>query len=314
MSASIYSQHDTSHRLPEALDFGLGTWAWGDRLVWGFGGDYGADDVRAAFEAAVRAGVRLFDTAEIYGQGESERLLGQFMAELDVRPMIATKFAPLPWRLQRGQLVEALKASLKRLRLERVDLYQVHFPAPPMPVETWAEGLADAVEDGLTHAVGVSNFNAEQTERTAEVLGRRGIPLASNQVEYSLIERKIERDGTLNLCRALGVRVIAYSPLGMGLLTGKYTPDNPPAGARAWQKRKALRQVGPLVSLLREIGAAHGKTPAQIAINWTICQGTLPIPGAKTVKQVESNAGAVGWRLSDGELAALDEESRLAGF
>ncbi len=300
--------------LPDDLDFGLGTWAWGDRLVWGFGSDYGTDDVRAAFKAAIDAGVRLFDTAEVYGQGESERLLGQFMQALDVRPMIATKFAPLPWRLNRGQVVSALQASLKRLRLEQVDLYQVHFPTPLMPVETWAEGLADAVEQGLTRAVGVSNFNAEQTRRTADVLARRGISLASNQVEYSLIERKIERDETLKVCQELGVRVIAYSPIGMGLLTGKYTPANPPSGARAWQKRKALRQVGPLVTQLREIGEAHGKTPAQVAINWTICQGTLPIPGAKTVQQVESNVGARGWRLTEDELAALDEESRLAGF
>jgi len=314
MTVSNYRVHDTTHRLPEALDFGLGTWAWGDKLVWGFGGDYGVDDVRAAFEAAVRTGVRLFDTAEIYGKGESERLLGQFMAELDVRPMIATKFAPLPWRLYRDQLVDALRGSLKRLRLSQVDLYQIHFPAPPMSIETWAEGLADAVEAGLTHAVGVSNFSAEQTQRTVDVLTRRGIPLASNQVEYSLIERKIERDDTLKVCRQLGVRVIAYSPLGMGLLTGKYTPDNPPSTIRAGQKHKALRQVGPLVSLLREIGEGHGKTPAQVAINWTVCQGTLPIPGAKTVQQVESNVGAVGWRLSADELAALDMESRLAGF
>src|SRR5690606_14393284 len=102
----------------------------------------------------------------------------------------------------------------------------------------------------------------------------------------------------LKVYAELGVRVIAYSPIGMGLLTGKYTPDNPPSGTRGWQKRKALRQVGPLVALLREIGESHGKTPAQVAINWTVCQGTLPIPGAKTVKQVESNAGAVGWRLT----------------
>lgn len=304
---------DATH-LPDDLDFGLGTWAWGDTFVWGFGGDYNADDVRAAFRAAIDAGVRLFDTAEIYGQGESERLLGQFMAEMDVRPMIATKFAPLPFRWKRQHLTDALQASLKRLRLDTVDLYQVHFPAPFVSVETWAEGLADAIDMGLTRAVGVSNYSAEQTERAAEVLARRGYALASNQVEYSLLERKIERNETLKVCRELGVRVIAYSPLGMGLLTGKYSRAHPPSGTRAFQKRKALQQVGPLVTLMREIGERHGKTPAQVAINWTICQGTLPIPGAKNVRQVESNAGATGWRLTDDELAVLDEESRLAGF
>jgi aryl-alcohol dehydrogenase-like predicted oxidoreductase len=304
---------NTSQHLPEDLNFGLGTWAWGDKIVWGFGGDYGSDDVRDAFRAAIDAGIRLFDTAEIYGQGESERLLGQFMAEMNVRPMIATKFAPLPWRLNAGSLVDALRASLERLRVGSVDLYQVHFPAPPVSVETWADALADVVDMGLAKAVGVSNFNAEQTQRTYDVLARRGVALASNQVEYSLIERKIERDGTMKVCNDLGVRVIAYSPIGMGLLTGKYSASNPPSGARAWQKRKALRQVGPLVTLLREIGEAHGKTPAQVAINWTICQGTLPIPGAKTVRQVQSNAEARGWRLTADELAALDRESLLAG-
>lgn len=296
------------------VTLGIGAWAWGDPFVWGYGRGYGEGDVRDAFEAALAAGVTFFDTAEFYGLGKSERLLGRFMAETGARPLIATKFLPLPWRLTRRQIIAALRGSLKRLGLPQVDLYQIHFPTPLLPVETLAEALAEALDRGLTRAVGVSNFNARQVRQMAAALGRHGVPLASNQVEYSLVRRHIERSGTLQACRELGVAVIAYSPLGMGLLTGKYTPANPPPGARRWYLRRSLAKAAPLVGLLEDIGASSRKTPAQVAINWTICRGTLPIPGAKTAQQAAHNAGAMAWRLSPDALAALDEASRRAGF
>jgi aryl-alcohol dehydrogenase-like predicted oxidoreductase len=216
---------------------------------------------------------------------------------------------PHPWRINRSQLIDALRGSLARLGLPSVDLYQIHIPSKLAPPSHWADALADAVEMGLTATVGVSNYNADDLRRTYDILARRGIPLASNQVEYSLIKRNIESDGTLRACRELGVRVIAYSPIGMGLLTGKYTPSKPPSGARRMMVRGLIGRVQPLVSLLREIGEAHGKTPAQVAINWTICKGTLPIPGAKTAKNAAMNAASANWRLTDDDIAALDEES-----
>lgn len=297
---------------PRVAPLGVGTWQWGDRLLWGYGRGYGAAELQAAFEAALASGVALFDTAEIYGFGRSERLLGAFIrAAGPGRAVVATKFMPFPWRPRRGDLGRALRGSLRRLGLARVDLYQVHWPAPPVPLETWMEALADAVEAGLVGAVGVSNFSAEQTRRAAEALARRGVALASNQVEYSLLRRRIERDGTLATCRALGVAVIAYSPLAMGLLSGKYDQAHPPPGLR---RRLAARrypaQIDGVVGLLRELGQAHGgKTPAQVALNWLIGKGTLPIPGAKHAQQARDNAGALGWRLAEDEVAALDRAS-----
>lgn len=291
---------------------GIGTWQWGDRMLWDYGkGGYTDADLRAAFDAALAAGVAFFDTAEAYGNGRSETLLGQFVRESGQNVTVATKFMPYPWRLHCSRLLAALRRSLKRLGLPRVDLYQVHFPSPPLPVEEWAEGLAEAVAAGLTRAVGVSNFSAAQMGRAFNTLAARGVPLASNQIEYSLLHREPERNGQLQTARDLGVTIIAYSPLAKGILTGKYTPENPPPGMRRrLYNRQRLQQVQPLIALMREIGAAHGdKSPAQVALNWTICKGAIPIPGAKNARQLQSNLGALGWRLTDEEVAALDEAS-----
>lgn len=294
---------------------GLGTWQWGDTLFWGYGKGYAESEIKAAFDASLAAGITFFDTAEVYGRGRSERFLGRFSAGRREGLAIATKFMPLPWRLGKGQLTAALRGSLARLGLAQVDLYQVHWPFPPRPVEFWADALADAVQAGLARAVGVSNYNADQLRRAHEVLAKRGVPLASNQVEYSLLHRAPERNGLLDACRELGVTLIAYSPLGKGLLTGKYTPDNPPPGFRKRiARREQLARIQPLIGLLREIGAGHGgKSPGQVALNWLICKGAVPIPGAKNARQAEQNAGALGWRLNAEEVAALDAASAAAG-
>ncbi len=291
---------------------GVGTWAWGDRMLWGYGRSYGDADLQAAFQTSIRAGVTFFDTAEVYGMGRSERLLGEFIRTAQSSVTVATKFFPFPWRLGRGAVVQALRRSLKRLGLPQVDLYLIHWPTPLVSVETLAQGLADALEAGLTKAVGVSNFNVQQMRRAHAVLAARGATLACNQVEYSLLARRPERNGLFDLCRELGVTLVAYSPLGMGLLSGKYTADNPPPGVRGRRySRDLLIRIQPLIALLREIGAAHGgKSPAQVALNWVVAKGALPIPGAKNARQAEENAGAVGWLLDSGEVAALDAASQ----
>ncbi len=208
-------------------------------------------------------------------------------------------------------MLQALRGSLQRLGLPRVDLYQIHWPDPMVPDETWAEALADAIEAGLTRAAGVSNYSLAQVQRTAEVLARRGLPLASVQVEYSLLEREPERNGLLDYCRENKITLIAYSPLAKGILTGKYTPRNPPSGERRSKYGPLLEPLQPLVSLLREIGQAHGgKTPAQVALNWLIGQGAVPIPGAKNERQAQDNAGAMGWSMTAEEMRALGEASQ----
>jgi aryl-alcohol dehydrogenase-like predicted oxidoreductase len=287
---------------------GIGAWAWGDKFIWQYGKGYAEPDVRSAFDASIAAGIDFFDTAEVYGFGVSERLLGQFIRESKQALVIATKFAPLPWRWRQQSIVEALRRSLRRLGVKRVDLYQIHFPLPPIPIETWMAGLADAVQAGLTRAVGISNYSAEQTRRAHAALAKRGIPLATNQVEYSLLDRNPERSGLVETCRELGVTIIAYSPIAMGMLTGKYTPENPPPGARSRQyNREYLKRIQPLLDLMRQIGQAQGgKTTSQVALNWLICKGTVPIPGAKNAQQAQENAGALSWRLKESEIAALD--------
>ncbi len=297
-------------RFLHEAEMGVGAWAWGDRVVWKYGHGYTDADIEAAFRASLAAGVNLIDTAEVYGNGQSETLLGRFLQNTSQSVFVATKFMPFPWRLSRGALRKALARSLDRLGLERVDLYQIHWPFPPVPIEVWAEELVKAVQAGKTRAVGVSNYNKTQMQRAYSVLMKHDIPLASNQVEYHLLNRSIEKNGLLARCQELGVRVIAYSPLAKGLLTGKYSPENPPPAMRGNSGGEYLEELQRLTALMSEIGQGHGgKTPSQVALNWIICKGALPIPGAKTEAQAVQNAGAKGWRLTEEEVRALDEAS-----
>jgi aryl-alcohol dehydrogenase-like predicted oxidoreductase len=170
--------------------------------------------------------------------------------------------------------------------------------------------LAIAVQEGLTRTVGVSNYYQSQMLQAYSALARHDIPLASNQVEYHLLDRRVEKNGLLARCHELDIRLIAYSPLGMGLLTGKYTVDSPPPGMRGRRFSRILPKLPPLLKLMTQIGQDHGgKSNAQIALNWLICKGTMPIPGAKNAKQAEANAGALGWKLTEDQVAALDEAS-----
>jgi aryl-alcohol dehydrogenase-like predicted oxidoreductase len=294
----------------EVTPLGFGTWAWGDSLFWGYGKDYGELELRLAFQAAVNKGITFFDTAEIYGLGKSEELLGKFIKESRATTQIATKYAPLPWRFRKEDVADAVTASLKRLKMPSIDLYQVHFPAPSfLSQEGLMNALADEVEQGRVKSVGVSNYSAEQLRESHRLLARRGVPLAVNQMRYSLITREIETNGVLATARELGVTILAYSPLAQGLLTGKYTASNPPTGARSLDKRfqsAGLIKLQPVFNKLNELGDKYSKTPAQVALNWLICQpGVIPIPGIKTAAQVDQNAGALGWELTVDEISEL---------
>jgi aryl-alcohol dehydrogenase-like predicted oxidoreductase len=291
------------------IKMGIGAWSWGDRLFWDYGRGHGLEDARAAFRTSLEGGIRIFDTAELYGFGKAEEVLGGLLKEADGAARIVTKFMPWPWRLTRNSLVSALLGSLGRLGKEQVDLYLVHQPWSLVPVETWAEALADAADASLTRHVGVSNYDVEKMRRAHEVLARRGLSLAANQVEYHLLHRDPERNGLLDEARRLGVRIMAWGPLGQGLLTGKYGPGNPLSGARGLAHNRRLKEIQPLLEVMRQIGEAHEKTPAQVAISWVIAKGPMPIPGAKNARQAEENAAAADWQLSGDELAALDAAS-----
>lgn len=292
---------------------GLGTWAWGDRSVWGMGGydtSYTVSTIEEAWQASVDAGVTLFDTAEVYGRGESERILGELLSHDPQRASssrIATKFMPSPWKLNVGEsLSKSLRASLGRLRREWVDLYQLHGPISLRSHAALAEALATAHSAGLTKAVGVSNYSANETRSMAAELEKRGLRLASNQIEFSLLRRDPETSGLLATCAELGVVPLAYSPIGQGRLTGKYSSSNRPQGKRNFGDHP-MDLVENVVKELRRIGDKHdGRTPSQVALNWIMAKGAVPIPGAKNRKQAEENAGALGWHLDDDDVSALD--------
>lgn len=295
-------------RFLHAIQIGLGAWQWGDRVIWGYGQTHTDKDIREAFDVSLNLGVRFVDTAEVYGSGTSERLLGKFIKETDQPVLVATKFFPWPWRFSKGSIPRALKGSLERLGLESVDLYQIHWSSVIMSPETMMEGMVECVKRGWTRTVGVSNFGEKHMIRAYTTLARHGIPLASNQVHYSLLNREAEKNGTLARCKELGIRLIAYSPLEKGLLTGKYSSEKPPPGVRGSQYAELLKKIPPVIKLLQEIGLNHGdKTVSQVSLNWLICKGALPIPGAKNLQQAEQNAGGAGWKLTDEEVAKLDE-------
>lgn len=269
------------------------------------------EDVLAIYLTSLDNGINFIDTAEMYGSGKSEIHLGRCLKSLPKNFVIATKFMPFPWRLTKGELRSALLRSLGRLGISHVDLYQMHWPIPPVPIKSWMEAMADVVSDGLIRAVGVSNYSRSQTSRAFEALARHHIPLASNQVKYSLLDRRPEKNGLVDVCHALGVTVIAYSPLEKGILTGKYTPEHLPPDDRSWRyNRYYLNKIQPLMDAIHQIGEAHnGMTFAQVALNWLVSKGIVPIPGARTQMQALENAGSLGGQLTAEEITSLDNIS-----
>jgi aryl-alcohol dehydrogenase-like predicted oxidoreductase len=313
----------TATRIPVAAGaielpaMGLGGWAWGDRSTWGMNGydrDLNLDTIRAAFQRSIDAGITLIDTAEVYGNGESERIIGRLLQEephLRQRILLATKFMPYPWRMPFGaSLLAALRASLERLRLPAVDLYQIHGPISLRSASTIADALAAAHAAGMVKAVGVSNYNESEVRAIHATLSRHGLALATNQVEYSLLRTRPESTGLIRSCAQLGVAILAYSPIGQGRLTGKYSAANPPPGGRNFSDYP-MQEVEPILAELRRLGAKHGgRTPSQVALNWLMCKGCVPIPGAKNGAQAAQNAGALGWRLDAEDVAALDRVAK----
>jgi len=298
---------------------GVGVWSWGDRRFWGYGKDYTRDDIAQAYKACLDAGLYFFDTAEMYGSGESERILGKCARE-DGRPVIiASKFAPLPNRLSARSLFKALDASLERLNVQTIDLYQIHWPYTLIGVDALMDALAEAVRSGKVRAVGVSNYGADLMRRAHARLARYDIPLASNQVHYRLLYRKPEKNGVLDACRELNVALIAYSPLEQGLLTGKYrvvagqsiSVTGPRRFTRAFRTSQR-RKLEPLLGTMENIAKAHSKTIGQVALNWLLSKDecVIPIPGAKNVRQATENAGAIGWRLTSEEFKQIELASQ----
>jgi aryl-alcohol dehydrogenase-like predicted oxidoreductase len=298
---------------------GVGAMTWGDakglaRLhpaKTAYGGAEGYDEEKRALEVSLAAGVNLFDTAAMYSGGASERRVGELAKDRDL--LIASKF-PGSFSFRAENFPKELAASLERLGRDSIDLYQHHFPNSRISIPQLMDRLADAVEAGKVRAVGVSNYSAAQMREAHAALAKRGIPLASNQVEYSLLHRTPEVNGVLDACRELGITLIAYTPLAGGRLTGKYSSKNRARGffrrILPQYSRKAMDELLPVINLLREIGGRYSKTPSQVALRWLIENPVvLPIPGAKNSKQAVDNAGALSFSLTSDEVEALSQDT-----
>ena len=261
----------------------------------------------------------LFDTAEIYGFGRSETLLGEYSKSVpEGDAIIATKFAALPFRTKAENVVKACEGSVKRLGGKPIDLYQIHFPNA-FSNEAYWDGMAQAYEKGLIKAVGVSNYGVDATRACHAALAKRGIPLSTNQIQYSLLYRYPESNGLLECCKDLGVDVLSYSPLALGLLTGKYNKDNV-NDIQGPRKQLFSKSVGTpefenLINSMKQVAESHPNANLpQVAINWCIAKGTIPIPGARTLKQVQSNYGSLEWKMSPEEVKYLDKASAGVPF
>ena len=292
---------------PRISKIGLGTWQFGAR-EWGYGEDYSGREARDIVRRAVDLGVTLFDTAEVYGFGRSERILGEALGGRRESAFLATKLLPV---LPLAPVVEQRAvASAARLGARRLDLYQVHGPNPLVPDGTTMRGMRTLQHVGLVGEVGVSNYPLARWQAAERALGGR---VLSNQVRYSLADRRPEKD-LLPFAAGAGRAVIAYSPLAQGLLSGRYDRANRPANrVRAGNPLflpENLDRAGELIGVLREVADARGATPAQIALAWVIRHPAVAaIPGASSVEQLESNVAAAGIELPDDEYAALSAAS-----
>jgi len=318
---------------------GCGTWSWGNRLLWDY--DPSQDEeIYDAYKAVRDAGVTVFDTADSYGtldlNGRAEILLGQFerrylleeptpeggvagfINQFLPKPapnrsqgqQVATKFAPYPWRVFRSSMVQSAKESLARLEQDKLALAQLHWSTAnyqPFQERALWEGIADVYDEGLCEAIGVSNYGPLQLQKIAQYMTEREVPLATAQIQYSLLTFKDCKDMNAS-CDSIDCRLISYSPLCLGLLTGKYNLDNLPkfGNPRRQLFQELLPGATPILNTLEVIAKDMGKSQSQVAINWAIAKGTVPIPGARTLQQAEENLGALGWELSEGMVEELD--------
>lgn len=299
---------------------GCGTWAWGNRLLWDYSPEMDTE-LQQVFNFCVSQGITLFDTGDSYGtgrlNGRSESLLGDFSQSYQGTNknaiILATKLAPYPWRLTANSMKRAYDASSQRLQ-RPVDLVQLHWSTAnylPWQEKPLLRGLTELYQEGKVKGVGVSNFGGKRLRQVHNLLADWGVPLRSLQVQYSLLSTApVTQLSVKEVCDELGIQLIAYSPLALGLLTGKYTLDSKlPKGLRKRVFKQVLPKMTKLQSCLDELAALHKKTVPQVALNWCICKGTLPIPGAKTLAQAQENAGALGWSLTSAEVEALDREA-----
>lgn len=291
----------------QVTSIGMGAWSWGASRVWGYGKRYGRKEVEEAWWKSIEMGVNFVDTASVYGNGESERIIGELLKRTDEEMIVATKYFPI--HLMSRSVRGAAERSLRRLDLSEIDLYQVHWPNPLMSLRGTMREMERLVREGKVRHIGVSNFDVKQLEAARSYLSREDV--VSNQIQYSLVHRKPQRDGMIEHARREGVTIIAYSPIAMGLLTGKYNVGNRPGGIRRFNRkfsRRGLRQVTPFLATLRDLAGPDCGTMAQASLAWLLRDPNIVvIPGAKNPRQAEENVGAAACTMSPQQASVLDQ-------
>mmetsp|Transcript_5980 Transcript_5980/g.10768 ORF Transcript_5980/g.10768 Transcript_5980/m.10768 type:complete len:358 (+) Transcript_5980:171-1244(+) len=297
-----------------SVPLGIGTMQWGttwlDSKV-NRGGNMSDAQVTQVFAKLVESKTAgFFDSAEGYGGGTSELRIHQVMAAVNPPPgsvILATKFMPLLWRWTEESFMRSLRGSLQRLGVQVCDIYFLHTPVHPLPLEFWVECAAKAANAGLIKAIGISNCNAEQVRRACSAAAKHGQKISANQILFSLLDynapdvQEVEKT-----CKELGVTLIAYSPVGQGLLTEGLDVEKLKSIRVARMKGLTLEDLSLLRSKISDIASTRKKTMAQVCLNWVICHGAIPLVGTRTVKHVEDNAGCLGWRLTPEEVKQLD--------
>ena len=278
-----------------------------------FGSNTNVENLKPVFDAAMSAGLNLWDTATVYGMGESEKIFGSFVAtgrREDV--MVSTKFTPQLAEMYDNNVEKMALASMERMGLDYIDIYWIH---NPMDVERWTPGLIPLLQSGKVKRVGVSNHNINEIRRAAEILGEAGFKVSAVQNHFSLLYRSSERGGVLDYCKQNGIEFWAYMVLEQGALSGKYNTENPlPAESDRGKKyNPVLDKLVALTDGMKAIGQKHGISCSQVGIAWAIAKGALPIIGATKERHVIEAAAAADIQLSDEEIATLEQLADATG-
>ncbi|KAI9002082.1 aldo/keto reductase [Hyaloraphidium curvatum] len=296
-----------------AVPLGVGTMMWGDTpLDARIAGILDASVLDSLVAEATAANITLFDTAEGYGGGTSEKRLGDAVARASKVPaaslLLSTKFLPTLWRWTPWAVARAARGSCERLGIKQCPLYFIHSPVHPMPVEVWIRGVSLAVEEGTVRDLGLSNFNARQVERAVAEAKRLGnVRIAANQLMCNLlVSNSPELKETIRVCREHGIAVVAYSPLGQGLLCDGLTEEKAANTRLLTMTGLTYPDLANLRGVVAEIAAAHGKKMAHVALRYLIQQGHVPLVGMRRIEHLREALGAVGWELTADEMARLD--------
>ena len=295
----------------------LGTWAWGAGAFGGdavFGSKTDIENLKPVFDAAMKAGLNLWDTATVYGMGESEKILGQLAGQYKRGEVqISTKFTPQIAEIYENSVEKMAEASIERMGCDFIDIYWIH---NPMDVERWTPGLIPLLKSGKVKRVGVSNHNIAEIRRANEILGEAGFKVSAVQNHFSLLYRSSEKGGVLDYCKENGIEFWAYMVLEQGALSGKYNKENPlPAESDRGKKyNPVLPQLEALTAEMTAIGQKYGASCSQIGIAWAIAKGALPIIGATKERHVVEAAEAARIQLTAEEVSALEALADATGI